>query len=316
MSRVFVSRQLPGTALDELRASHEVILWPEGRPPTRSELVDNVKTADGLISLLTDQIDAEFLDQCPNLVVIANLAVGYDNIDIGAATSRRIAVGNTPDVLTDATADHTFALLLAAARHLTQAQRAVERGEWTTWDPMGFLGQPVYQSSLLVVGCGRIGRAVIERASGFKMKVTALTKASREDLLNYLPGADFVTLHCPLSLETRHLIDAVALRRMRPTSYLINTARGGLVDTDALAVALRERQIAGAAVDVSDPEPLPPEHPLLRCSNLTITPHIASATYEARGAMAAISVQNILAGLAGKPLPRCVNPEVHSRAAV
>ncbi|MGI8507572.1 MAG: 2-hydroxyacid dehydrogenase, partial [Solirubrobacteraceae bacterium] len=262
--------------------------------------------AEGLLSLLTDRVDAALIHSCPKLRAIANYAVGYDNIDLAAAAARGIAVGNTPDVLTDATADLAFALLLAAARNLPQAAASVKAADWLTWEPAQHLGFSVHGATLGIVGLGRIGRAVARRATGFEMTVLH-TGRGGVPLLELLARSDFVSLHCPLTPETRHLIDAAALEQMRPTAILINTARGPIVDQDALRVALAEGKVAGAALDVTDPEPLPADDPLLRAPNLIVVPHIGSATHPARERMATLAVENLLAALDGKPMPHQVD---------
>jgi glyoxylate reductase len=302
MARIFVTRALPGDGLGRLRdAGHEVDVWPEPLPPPADALAQHARDAEGLLTLLTDRVDAALLDQAPRLKVIANYAVGSDNIDLDAAAQRGIAVGTTPDVLTDATADLAFALLLAAARTLIPGHEAVRNGEWHTWEPQGWLGRDVHGATLAIVGAGRIGEAVARRAEGFDMRVI---RVGRDDNLHEaLAQADFVSLHAPLTPETRHLIDARALQAMKPTAVLVNTARGGLVDQDALADALRANRLHAAALDVTDPEPLPPDHPLLQAPNLLVVPHIGSATHETRTKMTDMAVDNLLAGLAGKPLP-------------
>ncbi|HEY5316442.1 MAG TPA: D-glycerate dehydrogenase, partial [Solirubrobacteraceae bacterium] len=256
MARVFVTRRLPGPALGRLEAEHETEVWPDRLPPPRAELLARTAAADGVISLLTDRVDAELMDNAPRLRAISNYAVGTDNVDLTAATARSIPVGNTPDVLTDATADLTFALLLAAARRVPEAAAAVRAGDWLTWELGRYLGPSVHGATLGIVGLGRIGRAVAARARGFEMEVlaTATSTAPGVPLEALLERSDFVSLHCPLTPATRHLIDARALRRMRSTAILVNTARGAIVDQAALAAALHEGTIAGAALDVTDPE--------------------------------------------------------------
>jgi glyoxylate reductase len=304
VARVFVTRQLPGTALDRLRAEHEVDVWPDREPPPRDELVRRAADAEGLLSLLTDQLDADTIRQLPELRVIANYAVGYNNIDLATAAARGIKVGNTPDVLTDATADVTFALLLAAARRLPEAFTAARSGEWLGWEPAAFLGAEVYGQTLGIIGFGRIGQAVARRASGFDMRVVHVSSDDPPQALHeLLEQSDFVSIHTPLSPATRHLIDADALSRMKPTAVLINTARGDIVDQPALIDALHEGQLGGAALDVTDPEPPAPDDPLLEAPRLVLTPHIGSATAAARARMADLAVDNLLAGLAGEPLP-------------
>lgn len=301
MARIFVTRRLPGAALGRLAEAHDVVMHPGDLPPTSEELHAGAREAEGLLCLLTDRVDAAFLDAAPQLRVIANYAVGSDNIDLAAAARRGIGVGVTPDVLTEATADLAFALLLAAARRLPEAAADVRAGAWRTWEPRGWLGADVHGARLAIVGAGRIGSAVARRAAGFDMTVERVGR--NDDLHGALSRADFVSLHVPLTGATAKLIDAAALRAMRPTAILVNTARGGVVDQVALRRALAEGWIAGAALDVTDPEPLPPDDPLLEAPNLLVLPHIGSATHRARERMADMAVDNLLAGLAGEPLP-------------
>jgi glyoxylate reductase len=300
MARVFVTRRLPGTALTRLAAEHEVDVWPERMPPAPDVLRERAARVDGLLALLTDRIDGALIESCPDLRVISNYAVGSDNVDLDAAAARGIPVGITPDVLTEATADLAFAGLLAAARRLPEALAAVREGRWQTWEPDWLLGHDVHGATLGIVGYGRIGQAVARRAEGFSMRILATPRVPLDELL---AESDAVTLHVPLTSETRHLIDADALARMKPTAILVNTARGGVVDQQALARALHRREIAGAALDVTDPEPLPPDHPLLDAPNLLVLPHIGSATHTARERMADLAVDNLLTGLAGNPMP-------------
>lgn len=301
MARVFVTRRLPGTALERLEAEHEMEVWPGDMPPPREALLEGVAEAEGLLSLLVDQVDTELLDAAPRLRAVANYAIGFDNIDVEAARARDVQVGHTPDVLTDATADLAWALMLAVARRIVEAHRDAVEGQWRTWEPQGWIGADVHGATLAVVGAGRIGQAVAKRASGFEMDVVMVDLG--DDLHAALERADFVSLHTPLTDETRHLIDADALARMKPTAILVNTARGPIVDQDALADALREGRLAGAGLDVTDPEPLPPDHPLYATPNLLVVPHIGSATTTARAAMADRAVDNLLAALDGKPMP-------------
>jgi glyoxylate reductase len=306
MARCFVTRRLPGSALDRLAAAHEVEIWPERLPPSRSELIERIAEAEGLLCLLTERIDGDLLVACPKLTAIANYAVGYDNIDVTAARMRGIQVGNTPDVLTDATADLAFALLMAAARRLGEAAASAAAGDWVTWEPAAFLGQDVYGATLGIIGMGRIGRAMAERARGFAMEVLHTGRDGGISVSELLARSDYVSLHCPLTPETRHMIDSAALAQMKPTAVLINTARGPIVDQAALARALREGTISGAAIDVTDPEPPDPEDPLLSAPNLIIVPHIGSATHTARERMADMAVDNLLAALAGREMPHPV----------
>jgi glyoxylate reductase len=322
MARIFVTRRLPGPALDQLSEQHEVEIWPDRLPPPNEQLRAHVQDVDGLLSTISDRIDAPLIDSATNLRAIANYAVGYDNVDVDAATRRGIPVGNTPDVLTNATADLAFTLLLAAARRLPEAAAAVTDGTWDTWDPRGLLGRSVYGQTLGIIGAGRIGQAVAQRATGFEMEVLVAGRSTpdeddnahqqtqpdgRTPILELLQRSDFISIHCPLTEQTRHLIDSEALRLMKPTAILVNTARGPIIDQRALATALRDGQIAGAALDVTDPEPLPADDPLLRAPNLIVAPHIGSATHEAREQMAQLSVDNLLAALNGDPMPHPVN---------
>ena len=295
MARCFVTRALPGAALDRLRAAHEVDVWPGELPPSRDELVEHARDAEGLLCLLTDVIDADVIGACPRLRVISNYAVGSDNIDTEAAAARGIEVCVTPDVLTDTTADLAFALLLAAARRLPEGERAVRAGEWRTWEPSGWLGRDVHGATLCIVGMGRIGSAVARRAEGFGMRVVA---AGRGDALhNALAQADFVSIHCPLTDATRGLFGEPEFAAMKPTAVLVNTARGPIVETDALRRALLNGAIGAAALDVTDPEPLPADHPLLEAPNLVVVPHIGSATHSTRERMADLAVDHLLAAL-------------------
>jgi len=309
MAHVFVSRQLPGSALDRLRAAHDTTVWPEQLPPTQEQLREHAAGADALLTLLTDHIDAALISAAPNLKVIANYAVGYDNIDVEAATARSIAVGNTPDALTEATADLAFALLMASGRRIAEAAGAARAGAWKTWEPGAFLGADIYGATIGIIGLGRIGQAVARRAAGFGMEVLTTETRDAHNLEHLLRRSDFVSLHLPLTSGTHHLINAETLALMKPTALLINTSRGGVVDQAALAQALSTGQIAGAALDVTDPEPLPLDDPLWQAPNLLVVPHIGSATWTARERMAEIAVDNILAGLEGRPLPYQVSAQ-------
>ncbi|HVS29755.1 MAG TPA: D-glycerate dehydrogenase [Solirubrobacteraceae bacterium] len=306
MARCFATRRLPGPALGRIAAEHDLAVWSERLPPPRQALLESARHADGLLCLLTDNIDAELITACPRLRVISNYAVGWDNVDVAAAAASGIAVGHTPDVLTETTADLAFALILAARRRLLQARDAVAAGDWLTWEPDAYLGDDVHGATLGIVGPGRIGRAVARRAAGFDMTVIETGRASATPLPELLARADIVSLHCPLTPETYRLIDQAALKLMRPTAVLVNTARGPIVDQAALRTALCEGWIAGAALDVTDPEPLPPDDPLFQAPNLLVLPHIGSATHAARERMANVAADNLLAGLAGEPLPHAV----------
>jgi glyoxylate reductase len=303
MAKIFVTRELPFEALDRLREAHDVDVWEGDLPPDPGALRERASRAEGLLSLVTDPVTAELLGACPDLKAIANMAVGTDNIDVEAAKARGIAVGNTPDVLTDATADLAFALLLALARKLPQGEAMVRSGSWRTWEPAADLGADLSGATLGIVGRGRIGAAVARRAEGFGMEVVHSSRTSGVPLEELLERADVVSLHCPLTPETRHLIGDDALARMKQSALLVNTARGGVVDQAALRRALLAGAIAGAALDVTDPEPLPADDPLLEAPNLVVVPHIGSATVRTRSKMAAMAVENLLAALAGAPMP-------------
>jgi lactate dehydrogenase-like 2-hydroxyacid dehydrogenase len=282
--------------------------------------MDKVSSIDGLYCLLTERIDGELLDAAPRLRVVSNMAVGFNNIDVAACTARRIPVGNTPGVLTETTADCAFALLMAAARRIVEGVDYVRAGKWKTWGPMLLMGQDLHGATLGIVGFGRIGQAMARRAQGFGMRVlyqdAYVTEAepglgaTRVDLDTLLGESDFVTLHVPLTEETRHLIGREELAQCKPTAILVNTSRGEVVDPDALYQALRDWQIARAALDVTEPEPLPADHRLLTLSNCIVVPHIASASVATRTRMAVMAAENLLAGLGGEPLPYYINPEV------
>jgi glyoxylate reductase len=304
MSRVLVTRRLPGTAVDRLAAAHDVELWAGDEPPARDALAGR----EALLTMVSDPVDAGVIGASPDLVAIANYGVGTDNVDLQAASARGIPVGNTPDVLTETTADLAFALMLAAARRLVDGDRFVRDGRWVEWKPDLLLGHDVHGATLGIVGYGRIGRAVARRAEGFGMEI--LHGVPLHDLL---PRCDFVSLHAPLKDGTRGLIGARELELMKPTAILVNTARGPLVQTGALAEALNAGTIAGAALDVTDPEPLPADHPLLSAPNLTVLPHIGSASHRTREAMADMAVDNLLAALGGERMPHCANPDVYER---
>ena len=300
MARVIVTRELPFPALDRLAAAHEVETWPGELPPAPEQLRALAADAEGLLCLLTDRVDEALLAAAPRLRAVSVLAVGTDNVDKEAARARAVAVGNTPDVLTESTADLAFALILAAARRLSEGERAVRAGDWRTWEPAGWLGLELSGATLGIVGAGRIGQAVARRAEGFGMTVLTSRPTPLEELLE---RSDVVSLHVPLTDATRHLIDADALARIKPGAILVNTARGGVVDQVALAQALRDGRLGAAALDVTDPEPLPPDDPLLDAPNLLVLPHVGSATHATRARMAYMAVDNLLAALAGQPMP-------------
>ena len=299
-------------------------LWEGELPPSREELLKRVQGVEGILSLLTDRIDGELMDIAGDqLKVISNHAVGFDNIDVVAATARKIPVGNTPDVLTDATADFAFTLMMAAGRRLLEADRYVRDGSWKTWGPMTLLGTEMRGATLGLVGFGRIGKAMARRAVGFDMRVIYYdphnkkadpdVKATHVDFETLLEESDFISLHTPLTPDTRNLIDAEALSKMKSNAVLVNTARGPIVDMDALYEALKAERIFAAALDVTQPEPLPLDSPLLTLKNIIIAPHIASASKVTRDKMSWMAAQNLISGLKGDPLPNCVNPQVYSK---
>ena len=320
--KVFITRTIPDKGLDLIKEFCVVDLWPEDLPPSREELLQRVRGTDGILALLTERIDDEVMNAAGSqLNVISNFAVGFDNIDIQAATARNIPVGNTPDVLTDATADLAFALMMAVARRIPEAERFVHAGKWKTWSPMTFLGVDLQGATLGLVGFGRIGKAMARRATGFDMRVIYSSPreqkpdpamgATRVDFETLLTESDFISLHTPLTPETRHLIDSEAFAKMKPTAVLVNTARGPVVDSGALYEALKSNRIFGAGVDVTDPEPLPLDSPLLTLDNIVIVPHIGSASKIARDNMAWMAAKNLIAGVQGERLPNCVNPQVY-----
>jgi len=263
--------------------------------------------------MLTDPVDADLFEAAPNLRAVSTYAVGIDNIDLEAASNRGIQVGHTPDVLTETSADLALALMLAVMRRIPAGDASVRAGDWLTWEPAKLLGHDLHRATVGIVGLGRIGQAVKRRVEGFGAHTIHSGRTDGVALEQLLSEADVVTLHCPLTERTRGMIDADALRLMGRGSYLVNTARGPIVDTDALTQALDEGWIAGAALDVSDPEPLPAEHPLMRAPNLVIAPHLGSASHATRAEMADIAVDNLLAGLSGARMPRCANPDAYER---
>jgi glyoxylate reductase len=325
-ARVFITRLIPDQGLKMIQRACKVDLWPDKIPPARSDLLKHIRSVDGLLCLLTDPIDGEVMDAAGGkLRVISNHATGTDNINIPAATQRGIPVGNTPDVLTETTADFAFALLMAAARRVVEGEHVVHSGGWKTWDPLFMLGVDIHQATLGIIGFGRIGQAVARRAAGFDMRVLYFdpaqdlenkgfaSNAKKVDLDTLLAEADFVTIHTPLNDQTHHLFTASLYAKMKPSAILINTARGGIVDPEALFQSLKDHRIAFAALDVTEPEPIPANSPLLTLDNILITPHIASASQTTRQKMSVLAAENLLAGLEGKRLPHCVNPQVYEK---
>jgi glyoxylate reductase len=320
--KVFVSRVIPDAGLRRIREATDADVWTDPLPPPRDVLRREVAGCDGLVSLLTDRIDADLLDAAPRLKVVSNYAVGFNNVDVAAATARGVAVGNTPGVLTDATADLAFCLLIAGARRLVEGHQYTLSGKWKTCEPLGHLGEDLAGRTLGVIGMGRIGYALAKRCrGGWDMNVLYYDVhpseraeqdlgARRVDLDELLRRSDFVSVHTDLNEQTRGLFNAERFRKMKPTAVFVNTARGPIVDEQALYQALREGTIFGAGLDVTDPEPPRPDNPLLTLPNVIVAPHIASATVGTRNAMAEICADNLLAGLAGQPLRAWVNPEV------
>jgi lactate dehydrogenase-like 2-hydroxyacid dehydrogenase len=321
---VLISHTLPASWLVSLNGRCRMLIGPETK--TTSSLAPDLKArlpeASGLLTLLTVPVNGPLLDLAPRLRVVSNMAVGVDNVDLAACTERGIPVGHTPGVLTEGTADLTMALLLASARRLPEASQDARRGRWTTWEPAGWLGADLVGATLGIVGLGKIGAAVAERARGFGLKLVYSSRNPKPEIerrldIAHLPlnellqQSDFVSLHVPLTEETRGLIDEKALRLMKPTAILINVARGPVVDTVALYRALHEKWIAAAGLDVTDPEPLPAANPLYNLPNCLIVPHIGSATVNTRKRMAELACDNLLAGLAGQQLPHCANPAVY-----
>jgi glyoxylate reductase len=319
--KVLVTGRIPDEVRAQLAAAHQVQINPLDRPMARADILGRLADTEGLLCMITDVIDAELLDHAPRLKAIANHGVGYDNIDVAAATARGIPVSNTPGVLTDATADITVGLILAVARRMVEGDRRNREGRFRHWAPLLFLGTEVTAKTLGIVGLGRIGRAVVKRCRGFEMKVIyhsrtrlgareeAALGVSHRSLEALLAEADFVSLHLPLTPATRHLIGAAELRRMKACAFLINTSRGPVVDEAALVAALKAGVIRGAGLDVYENEPrMAPG--LAELDNAVLLPHVGSATWETRTRMARLAADNLLAALAGAAPPNCVNPEV------
>jgi glyoxylate reductase len=322
--KVFVTRIILESGLEMVRQFCDAEVWPDELPPSRMELLQGMRGVDGLLCLLTDKIDEEAIEAAgPGLKVISNYAVGVDNVDVAAASARGIPVGNTPGILTDATADLTLALLLAAARRVVEGEKLVKSGGWKTWGPAFMLGADLSGATLGIIGFGRIGRAVARRASGFGLQIlfTDPSQANPEPGVNatqvsldtLLRQSDFISVHTPLTEQTRGLINRDTLSRMKPTVVLVNTSRGPVVDQEALFEALFLKKIFAAALDVTVPEPFPTDHPLLSLDNCIIVPHIASASWRTRQLMSRMAAENLIAGLKGERIPNCVNPEVYGQ---
>lgn len=321
LKKVFITRQIAEEALQLLRENTNVEVHPGDLPPERDELIKHIKEVHGLVTLLTDQIDADLINHGKKLIVISNVAVGYDNIDVEAATRKGVYVTNTPGVLDDATADLAFALLLAVARRIPEADNFVRSGLWKGWDPNLLLGSDLKDKTLGIIGLGRIGSEVAKRAKCFKMNIVyyqpkrdpekeksiGVRYISLEELLSI---SDFISLHVPLTSETKGMIGKKELNKMKNTAHLINTSRGPVVDEKALYEALTEGSIRGAALDVFDEEPINPANPLLKLKNVVLTPHIGSATHETRTRMAILAAENTVKALKNKIPPCLVNPQV------
>ena len=323
---VFVTRQIPAPGQQMVEDYCDAEVWRGDLPPPRDLVLKQTGNRDGILSLLTTPIDKAVMDRAgPGLKVISNYAVGFDNVDVAEATRRGIPVGHTPDVLTDTTADFAFALLMATARRVVEGDQYVRAGKWQTWGPTLLLGQDIAGATLGILGFGRIGRGMARRGSGFGMRTVFYDDYIADDdpsiaemgvekvgLDQLLQESDFVSIHTPLTPETHHLLNAEAFAKMKPTAIVINTARGPLIDAEALYTALSTGQILYAGLDVTDPEPIPQDSPLLELDNIVIAPHIASASVVTRSKMAEMAAQNLIAGLEGRRIPHCANPDVYN----
>lgn len=322
--KVFVSRIIPDEGLNLVLDAFDAEVWQDELPPPHAVLLEKIKDKVGLLSLLTDKIDADLMDRNPQLRVVANYAVGFDNIDIPAATARGLPIGNTPGVLTDTTADFAFTMLVSAARRVVEGADYVRAGRWKTWGPKLLTGVDIHGATLGLIGFGRIGQAMAKRAGGFDMRVLYYDQYRREDLeqsmgVKYveldqlLAESDFVSIHTDLNTGTRHLFNRENLAKMKSSAVLVNSARGPIIDPAALYEALSSGKIRAAALDVTEPEPIPMDSPLLTLPNCLIVPHIASASIATRGKMAQIAAQNLIAGVRGERLVTPVNPEVYDK---
>lgn len=321
--KVYVTRELPGRSLEIIKKYFDAEVWPEYGPPPKQHIIEKAKDADALATLLTDKIDSEVFDAALKLKIVAQMAVGFDNIDVKEATKRGIYVTNTPGVLTETTADFAWALLMAVARRVVEADRYVRTGRWkVSWHPSMLLGRDVYGATLGIIGAGRIGAAVARRAKGFSMKILyydvvpmppEIEKelgAKRVDLETVFKESDFVSIHVPLTKETYHMVNEERLKLMKKTAFIVNNARGPVIDEKALYKALKEGWIAGAALDVFEQEPTSVDNPLLKLENVVVAPHISSASHETRSKMAEMVAENLVAFFQGKVPPNLVNLEV------
>jgi len=320
--KVYVTRDMPERGLRIIKEKFDAEIWPEYAPPPKKVIIEKAAKVDALATLLSDKIDAEVFDAAPNLKIVAQMAVGFDNIDLAEATKRGIYVTNTPGVLTETTADFAWTLLMAVARRVVEGDKYVRTGQWKVgWHPMMLQGRDIYGATLGIVGLGRIGCAIAKRAKGFDMKVLYNDVIRRPDFekeygiefvdADYLfKNADFITVNVPLMKETHHLVNEKKLRMMKKTAYIINNARGPVVDEKALYKALKEDWIAGAGLDVFEQEPTSMDNPLLKLDNVVVAPHISSASYETRSKMAEMTAENLVAFFEGKSPPNLVNADV------
>ena len=319
--KIYVTRRLPEAALAPLRTCGEVQVWESDHAIPRETLLQEIIDTVALLGMVTERIDDDLLDHAPQLKLVANMAVGYDNVDVPALTRRGVVLTNTPGVLTETTADLTFALMLGIARRIGEGERRVRAGQWPVWSPFVFLGTDVHHATLGIIGLGRIGIEVAKRARGFDMRVLYHNRSqnkdaeeqlgcTRVDMDTLLSESDFVVVLVPLGPQTHRLISAPQLKKMKPTAFLVNAARGPIVDAPALYEALRDNVIAGAALDVTDPEPLPADDPLLTLDNCLVVPHVGSASIATRTRMATLAAENIAAFLSGRRPPTPVNPQV------
>ncbi len=319
--KIYVTRRLPEETLAPLRTCGEVQVWESDHAIPRETLLQEIIDTVALLGMVTERIDDDLLDHVPQLKLVANMAVGYDNVDVPALTRRGVLLTNTPGVLTETTADLTFALMLGIARRIGEGERRVRAGQWPVWSPFVFLGTDVHHATLGIIGLGRIGIEVAKRARGFDMRVIYHNRSqnkdaeeqlgcTRVDMDTLLSESDFVVVLVPLGPQTHRLISAPQLKKMKPTAFLVNAARGPIVDAPALYDALRDNVIAGAALDVTDPEPLPADDPLLTLDNCLVVPHVGSASIATRTRMATLAAENIAAFLSGRRPPTPVNPQV------
>jgi glyoxylate reductase len=319
--KIYVTRELPERGLRIIKERFDAEVWPEYAPPPKKVIIEKARNVDALASLLSDKIDAEVFDAAPKLKIVAQMAVGFDNIDVKEATKRGIYVTNTPEVLTDTTADFAWALLMAVARRIVEADKYVRTGQWKVgWHPSMMQGRDIHGAAIGIVGAGRIGYGVAKRATGFNMRILFYDVvprpeieqlgAKKVDLDTLFKESDFVSIHVPLMKETHHLVNADRLKLMKKTAYLLNNSRGPVVDEKALYEALKEGRIAGAGLDVFEQEPTPLNNPLLKLDNVVVAPHISSASYETRSKMAEMVAENLVAFFEGKKPPNLVNPDV------